>query len=71
MLSDGYNITASWLAPVAAPEPPWRQSNMDWKVQDQNAPSPADLWIADMAIKDYEVSACLRKGLSHSSTHMH
>lgn len=29
------------------------------------------LWIADMAIKDYEVSACLRKGLSHPSTHVY
>lgn len=26
-------------------------------------------WITDMAIKAYQVSACLRKGLSHTSTH--
>lgn len=47
MLSDGYKITASWLVPVAAPETPWRQSNMDWKVQDQNAPFPGDLLPVD------------------------
>lgn len=27
-------------------------------------------WITDMAVKAYLVSACLRKGLTHTSTHM-
>lgn len=27
-------------------------------------------WITDMAIKAYQVRACLRKGLSRTSTHM-
>lgn len=59
-------------APVAAPEIPQRCSRVDGEVQFQNAqniPAVHYPWVTDMVITAYQISACLRKGLSHTSTH--
>lgn len=73
MLRDGYKISASGLAPEAASETPEgaaaRIERCSFKTP--HLPVAYPPWITDMAIKAYQVSACLRKGLSHVSTHTH
>lgn len=70
----GYKITASWPAPVGAPEIPQRRSRVDVRERCSSKmphlPVTHDPWITDMLITAYQVSACLRKGLSPTSTHM-
>lgn len=66
-----YKITVSWLAPVAVPKPP--KGAAEWmerfSFKMPRFPVTHHLWVTDMVITAHQVSACLRRGLSHTSTH--
>lgn len=69
VLCCGYKITASWLDPRNPPKgAAERKKRCSFKMPHLPG-THHHLWVTDMVITAYQVSACLRKALSHTSTH--